>query len=31
MSRAVIKKGTLTLVHRLKTNGHIAFIINADR
>lgn len=31
MSRAVIKKGSLSLVHRSTASGHMAFIIDADR
>ena len=31
MSRAVIKKGSLTLIHRSTASGHIAYIIDADR
>lgn len=31
VSRAVIKKGSLTLVHRATEAGHLAFIIDQDR
>lgn len=31
MSRAVIKKGSLSLVHQSSPAGHIAYIIDANR
>lgn len=31
MSRAVIKKGSLSLVHKATSSGHMAYIIDADR
>lgn len=31
MSRAVIKKGSLSLVHKSTAAGHIAYIIDANR
>ena len=31
MSRAVIKKGSLSLIHRSTAAGHAAFIIDANR
>ena len=31
MSRAVIKKGSLTLIHRSTVGGHIGFIIDSER
>lgn len=31
MSRAVIKKGSLSLIHRSTTSGHMAFIIDSER
>ena len=31
MSRAIIKKGSLSLIHRSTAAGHAAFIIDADR
>ena len=31
MSRAVIKKGSLTLIHRSTASGHIAYIIDAEK
>jgi len=30
MSRAIVKKGSLTLIHRSTVAGHIAYIIDAD-
>ena len=31
MSRAVIKKGSLSLIHRSTSAGHAAFIIDASK
>ena len=31
MSRAIIKKGSLTFIHRDTAAGHIGYIIDADR
>jgi hypothetical protein len=31
MSRAVVKKGSLSLIHRSTANGHMAFIIDSER
>ena len=31
MSRAVIKKGSLSLIHRSTASGHLAFIIDSSR
>ena len=31
MSRAIVKKGSLTLIHRSTVAGHIAYIIDADQ
>jgi hypothetical protein len=31
MSRAVVKKGSLTLIHRSTASGHLAYMIDQDR
>lgn len=31
MSRAVVKKGSLSLIHKSTSAGHVAYIIDADR
>jgi hypothetical protein len=31
MSRAIVKKGSLSLIHRSTASGHVAFIIDSDR
>ena len=31
MSRSVVKKGSLSLIHRSTANGHMAFIIDSER
>lgn len=31
MSRAVVKKGSLSLIHKSTPAGHLAYIIDADR
>ena len=31
ISRAIVKKGSLSLIHRSTASGHMAFIIDSDR
>ena len=31
MSRAIVKKGSLTMIHRSTASGHLAYIIDNDR